>query len=247
MKSVHNQQNGIAPILALIAIVVVGAICTAGYVVYKNNQKDTKPSVSQSNEVIDSFAECVAAGNPIMLSFPEQCAANGKTFTNPDQSLEKPSIEEENWYEFTPATNRYSVRIPDGWEAVSLSGNLYVRDPANLVYKQGTKAKVDVLTEGGWDGPSPFVLYYPEQNYDQIVREGDKQGEIKTTQGLVAQKYKYVETKEQEAIGYQKGDTVYNYYFGADGKYIQLTHYFTAGGTDQSATVERLIKTINVK
>lgn len=34
---------------------------------------------------IDSFAECVAAGNPVMESYPEQCAANGKTWSNPDQ------------------------------------------------------------------------------------------------------------------------------------------------------------------
>jgi hypothetical protein len=36
---------------------------------------------------INSFAECAAAGNPIMESYPERCAANGKTFTNPDQAI----------------------------------------------------------------------------------------------------------------------------------------------------------------
>lgn len=39
---------------------------------------------------INSFAECVAAGNPVMESYPEQCAANGRTFTNPDQSPVQP-------------------------------------------------------------------------------------------------------------------------------------------------------------
>lgn len=30
---------------------------------------------------IDSFEECAAAGNPVMESYPRQCSANGKTFT----------------------------------------------------------------------------------------------------------------------------------------------------------------------
>lgn len=33
-----------------------------------------------STSTINSYEECVAAGNPIMESYPEQCAANGKTF-----------------------------------------------------------------------------------------------------------------------------------------------------------------------
>jgi hypothetical protein len=34
---------------------------------------------------INSFAECKAAGNPIAESYPEQCFADGQSFTNPDQ------------------------------------------------------------------------------------------------------------------------------------------------------------------
>jgi hypothetical protein len=34
-----------------------------------------------SFETIDSFEECVAAGNPVMESFPRKCSADGKTFT----------------------------------------------------------------------------------------------------------------------------------------------------------------------
>jgi len=32
---------------------------------------------------IDSFDECAKAGNPIMDSYPEQCAADSKIFTKP--------------------------------------------------------------------------------------------------------------------------------------------------------------------
>lgn len=38
-------------------------------------------SVKKPIKAIDTFESCVAAGNPIMESYPEQCSADGKTFT----------------------------------------------------------------------------------------------------------------------------------------------------------------------
>jgi flagellar basal body-associated protein FliL len=46
------------------------------------NQEDSKP--------VSSYAECVAAGNPVMESYPEQCAAGGKTYVNPEQAAQVP-------------------------------------------------------------------------------------------------------------------------------------------------------------
>jgi len=46
-----------------------------------------KPAVVHDDNIntnpaqINSFKECVAAGNPVMESYPRQCAANGKNFT----------------------------------------------------------------------------------------------------------------------------------------------------------------------
>lgn len=34
-----------------------------------------------------SYAECVAAGNPVMDSYPNQCQANGKTFIDPSVTI----------------------------------------------------------------------------------------------------------------------------------------------------------------
>ncbi|HSX44302.1 MAG TPA: hypothetical protein VLE69_03335 [Candidatus Saccharimonadales bacterium] len=38
---------------------------------------------SSQNNDINSFETCAAAGNPILETFPEQCRANGKTYTKP--------------------------------------------------------------------------------------------------------------------------------------------------------------------
>lgn len=41
-----------------------------------------------NTKTITSFEECVAAGNPILEIYPEQCRANGETFINSEQQVE---------------------------------------------------------------------------------------------------------------------------------------------------------------
>jgi hypothetical protein len=44
---------------------------------------------AQQAKNIDSFGECVSAGNPVQDSYPEVCTtAEGKRFTNPDQKAD---------------------------------------------------------------------------------------------------------------------------------------------------------------
>lgn len=219
---VSINQKGFGAVQLVLLVVLVGLIGGTGFYVYKS-QKNTKNSNSASTDQTSTEQEeNVSYGDDIVDI-------------------------NDNWLVFTSSDKAYSVRVPDGWDGVALYDNLYVRDSAKLVHKQGTKAKIELLEEGGWDGASPFALYYPKQNADQIVREGVKQGEIKTDAGLTVHKYKFVQEVEPDGIGYQKGDTVYNYYFDADGKFIQVSHVYSQGGADQSAMVEELIKTITVK
>jgi|GEM_PF-4040588 len=46
----------------------------------------------QTQQPITNFDECVAAGNPVMESYPEQCRANGQTFVNERQQTETPPL-----------------------------------------------------------------------------------------------------------------------------------------------------------
>lgn len=62
--------------IGLIVFVIIAILGVGAYAWWTGNKKE---------ESISSFAECVAAGNPVMESYPEQCAANGQTWTNPDQ------------------------------------------------------------------------------------------------------------------------------------------------------------------
>lgn len=219
----QSNQKGFGALQTILLLLIVAIIGGTGVYVYKS-QKDTNMSLDNANQNLTKLSE---------------------SDNQSDQPVDQK--EEDAWLLFEASDKAYSVRIPDGWEGVALNDNLFIRDTAKMIYKKGTKAKVEILPDGGWDGASPFSLYFPRQNYDQIVREGVDQGEITTASGLTAHKYKYIETKDPEGIGYSKGDTVYNYYFDAPGKYIQVSHVFAEGGTDESMLVERLIKTIQVK
>lgn len=40
--------------------------------------------------VVNDFKSCVAAGNPVLESFPEQCVHEGQSYINPDQNIPHP-------------------------------------------------------------------------------------------------------------------------------------------------------------
>jgi len=56
-------------------LVWIGVVALVGFVVLGIVMNELKI------QSINSFDECVAAGNPVMESYPRQCRADGKTFT----------------------------------------------------------------------------------------------------------------------------------------------------------------------
>lgn len=57
----------------LVVFIVACAILAGLYLVFSVNSKASN---------ISSFDECVAAGNPVMESYPDQCMANNRVFVN---------------------------------------------------------------------------------------------------------------------------------------------------------------------
>lgn len=218
----HINQKGLGLVQVLLLLVIVGLIGGTGFYVYKS-QKETNKSLDSAKSTIDDLSQQDQQGD-----------------------TEQAATEEETWLLFEPDDKAYSVRIPDGWQTISLNNNLYILNADKMVYTKDTKATVEKLTDGGWDGPSRLAIYNPGSYYDQIVREGTRVGTITTNHGLVAHKYVYKQEAEPEGIGYQKGDTGYNYYFEADGRYIQIAHTVSIGQTDQHELIERMIKTLQV-
>lgn len=241
--SKQPHKSGFAPIPIL--TVIFGLLCIAAALwFFVVRSKDVAVPAGNGSKAVTNFEECAAAGNPIMESYPEQCSANGRRFTKQISNTTSDDVTN-TWKTFTPDTKRYTIRIPDGWEAVTMNNNLYVRDADKLIYTAGKTATISSI-EGGWDGGSPFALYDPGSYADQIVREGNEVSTLQTKQGLTVNKYVYNQTTEPEGIGYPLGAKVYNYYFDAAGKYIQVSHMISQGSADQSAWVEKAISTLTV-
>lgn len=82
----------------MIFVIGLVVIFAAGGAVYYYKFYKTTPPPSNGNQnvpvsVIKNFEDCVAAGNPVMESYPRQCSANGQTFTeNIGNALEKKDL-----------------------------------------------------------------------------------------------------------------------------------------------------------
>lgn len=84
----NSHQLGRTEIIFIIFILI--ALASVAIFAWRVN--------SNKQSSITNFDECAAAGNPIMLSYPEQCSANGQTFTkdistSPVQPLTGNSLE----------------------------------------------------------------------------------------------------------------------------------------------------------
>ena len=72
---------------ALLVVVVAGFLMWMGW--SDNDVSDTKSADNPMSDNVASFADCVAAGNPIQESYPEVCvSASGERFVNPEQKAE---------------------------------------------------------------------------------------------------------------------------------------------------------------
>lgn len=74
-----RKQNGFSVVLLVVAGLVLAALAIAFLFVSRGDNNN-------NTQTINSFDECVAAGNPVAESYPEQCHADGKSFSNPRQT-----------------------------------------------------------------------------------------------------------------------------------------------------------------
>ena len=65
----------------LIIFIVIIVLIVGGVFYLMFGRGEAKNDDLVETPVITNFEECIAAGNPIMESYPPQCMANGETFT----------------------------------------------------------------------------------------------------------------------------------------------------------------------
>ncbi len=132
----------------LVAVVLVIFVLLLSWIVIGGGNKDD--AQTQDKKQITSYEECVAAGNPIMDSYPEQCAADGKSFTrvitdkaaaqdaSPPQPVKKP---EWTLYSKTPAALQTAIL-----KAYSEKASGCIKNGAIVDY-EGNPSDIPVLVD----------------------------------------------------------------------------------------------------
>jgi hypothetical protein len=246
MKKLNNR--GFSVVEGLLIFVILTSIAGTGWLVW--NRSSSNDSSAKSDNVITNFQECKDAGNPIQESFPEKCTANGQTFTNEAKTNEGQATDTAtaNWLLYEPPEKVYAVRLADGWKLYHYTDKYLQNDlgtdyPEDIIYRPGTKAKVETRTDGGRGGPTYFGLYY-NKDYGKCKREGSvEQLSLKTNDGLTVAKRLY--TQKGDDMFVQDGDKTYSYEVSAPGKKVCIIYDEPKGEQSKLDIVEQVVKTIS--
>ena len=244
-----SNQKGFGVVQIFLLIIVIVSVGLAGRYVY-NKQRDKKDSSPQASaKQLTSFKECVDAGNPVMESFPEQCRADGQTFTNEEQQFN-------NGFNTAAESGKgaFTIIFPDGFSPLQKpldSDSFYLMGTQQPEIKVGEKVVINELESFGTDAPSLFSVLVHD-NFSDPRGTAEDYTLVNGKQNPIAGK-KYVYSYEQDeavGIGYQrfKGDRDYEYIFPLkDGK--QLRVFYSVYGVDPRnnlETVQAIIDTIRL-
>jgi hypothetical protein len=159
-----------------------------------------------------------------------------KTATTADETA--------NWLVYTSSKKSFSMKIPDGWKLIhNDTDNLYAFSSTNLSYKPGVKATIEEEAVGGRDGPVAFsaISRSEPSKFDRSQRVGEIKSENST--GI---KYYFEQKEEPQGPDLAKGAKEYDYYFVKGSNYVTISFSYNIGETDNSALVEKTIKTLEI-
>ena len=246
----RKNQSGFGHIEILVVVIVVALIGTVGWFVYDRNKTKDSSTASTTAKEITNFDECAAAGNPIMESYPEQCAANGKTFvkdiSNNDAPTEDKATVVFKGSVYEPPSKEYSLKLAEGWKL-----NRYMKESGlsslsndDLAVRPGVQAEVSEIERGREGIGGLFISWLENLEYEP---EGVKTVPFKTDQGLDVTKYSYVETKDSDGPGLQKGGLRSTYIIKkSDNSIINVRYAYYPEYTDHQATIEQVIRTLRI-
>ena len=174
-------QKGFSVVEGLLILIVVSIVGFGGWYVWNQNQED-EPVAS-----ISSYEECVAAGHPVMESYPEQCAVpGGETFTRKLTPAEQQNIDKdaestipEGWVEYINSELGFTSEYPDVLTLIH-SGLPQEKDAQNAKYGEviffnsGPDESVALKFEVVWNFNINDAIYARSdgQNLSNAYEEG---------------------------------------------------------------------------
>jgi hypothetical protein len=107
--------------------------------------------IQRQNNKIDNFQSCKDAGGAIAESYPEQCFFDGKSFTNPDQSLDNSTepyigLAEQAALDEARRNNKIARVVERDGESLAVTMD-FMPGRLNLYFRDGKVYKVQVEGE----------------------------------------------------------------------------------------------------
>lgn len=222
------NQRGFGILHLLMVVVLVGAIGAVGYFVYSSQNIKEVPKTSITN-----FDECVAAGNPVMESYPEQCSADGQTFVNEKQRA---------------VLSLDNSKLPQGWNLANEAPDLITLDNSAIDLEPSESCSVEVqyVTDDSVKKTDEKVvkerlrLEYAQQIQGDKGYETEALPDVVVTvqlgseQASISSFYDLITLPASEYGMYQK-----KAYIVEDGAYISVLQ--SCHGTDFSESAEALL------
>ena len=152
-----------------------------------------------------------------------------------------------NWTKVTAGKSSFTIKVPDGWNLQNWTSRdyLYASSYKDVTYSAG---KAAVVTSG-----DTFPIDSgPVRHFDITGNPISEKSSVgyyfnETSQDFVSgvQGKKYIHTYPEDVDGVKKGDKVYLYRFEGKKTLITINYYVLSGENDQSALVEKAIKTLS--
>ncbi len=227
-----------------IMVIVAIAAAVAGAIYAGQIEKNVTRSTAIDESPITDFETCVAAGNPVMESYPEQCSAGGQTFANTKQEQASNGMDSDTWISYTSQQQNYRIKLADGWKLETNEGDnrIFTEFNENLKPVPGVSAVVTV--NAAINSPSTgFVIDYADYQ-EVLVANAEKQPSILTKEGLEINKYYYKQAESVPGSGILKGGHSYTYLIRNEDKQLVVTYTVQPNEVDYVDTVERVLETI---
>jgi hypothetical protein len=221
-----NNQKGFSAIEILLIVGIVGIIGGIGWYVVRSNKEIDK--------------NLNAAGNTSIAS-PSKTHKSSETTKTIDETA--------NWAKVTSGKSAFSVKMPDGWNLQNWTSRdyLYAGSYKDLTFTNGKRATVA-------SGDSYALDSGPVRHFnitaDPIAQKSsigyyfnETPQEFGPVSGITGNKY--IHTYTEDIDGIKKGDKVYLYRFEGTKTLVTVDYYVLNGESDQSALMEKSIKTLS--
>jgi hypothetical protein len=217
-----KNQKGFSAIEGLLIFIIVGIIAGVGWYVWDSNKK--------TDETLNN------TGNSRVIPTQKKVVEENK-----DESVSWPRIES--------GKKTFSVQIPNGWGEVIRaldSESLFITGVKQPLFNKDAEVKVTNLEASGGDSPRVFEVFVNDNVADPRGTPA-----AFNIGSLAGKKYVYEALKDGEpGLGQEhKGDKYYEYRFELkDNKKLLIWYnvYAASDNNDQSATVDKIVKSIKL-